>query len=233
MSPSSRQFKEAMYAQLARIGKALSAPVRLELLELLCQAPRTVETLARQAGISVANASQHLRILHGARLVEASRRGLYVEYRIANSQVLRFLHLTREFAESRITDMSAITATFLKSRDALEPVSGEKLIRRVREGKVTVLDVRPAEEYRAGHIPGALSVPLGELRKSIARLPKNREIVAYCRGPYCVMAIDAVHILRAAGYRAHRMEHGIVDWRVRGWRIESALSPTRPPGARQ
>lgn len=220
--PSSRQFKHTAYAQLARIGKALSAPARLELLELLCQGPRTVEALARLAGISVANASQHLRLLHSARLVDTTKRGLYVEYRIADEKVLRFLHAMRELGEARLAEIKDVTAKFLQSRDAIEEISGKELVHRVRQGEVTVLDVRPTQEYRAGHIPGALSIPLDELRKRLCDLPKKREVVAYCRGPYCVMAIEAVRLLRKAGYRAHRMEQGVVDWRARGWRLEKA-----------
>ncbi len=226
---ASRQFKQAAYTQLARIGKALAAPARLELLELLCQGPRTVEALAQLAGISVANASQHLRLLHSARLVETTKRGLFVEYRIGDEKVLGLMHAVRELAESRLAEIKQVTASFLKSRDVLEEVSGEELTRRVRQGEVTVLDVRPQEEYQAGHIPGALSIPLSELRKRLSELPKKREVVAYCRGPYCVMAVEAVQLLRKAGYRAYRMEQGVVDWRVRGWRIEKARDSR--PGA--
>ena len=176
-SPS-RQFKQAAYAQLARIGKAMAAPARLELLELLCQSPRTVEALARLADISVANASQHLRLLHAARLVDTTKRGLHVEYRIADEKVLRFVHAIRDLAEARLAEVKEVTAAFLESRDALEEVSSEELVRRVRQGEVTALDVRPLDEYRAGHIPGALSIPLGELKKRLPELPKKREVVA-------------------------------------------------------
>lgn len=222
MKSSSRRFKDTIYAQLARIGKALASPKRLELLGLLCESPRTVEALARLASLSTANASQHLRVLHHARLVETDRRGLFVEYRVANERVLRFLHLTSELAESRLAEIRNAMADFLKARETLEAVSEKELLRRVRVGDVTVLDVRPTEEYREGHIPGALSVPLPELRARLAQLPRDREIVAYCRGRYCLMAVEAVQLLRKAGYRAHRMEHGVVDWRANGWKIERA-----------
>ena len=227
MKSSSRRFKDTVYAQLARIGKALASPRRLELLGLLCESPRTVEALARLASLSTANASQHLRALHHARLVETYRRGLFVEYRVADERVLRFLHLTSELAESRLAEIRNVMADFLQARGTLEAVSEKELLRRVRVGDVTVLDVRPTEEYREGHIPKALSVPLPELRARLAQLPRDRDIVAYCRGRYCLMAVEAVQLLRKAGYRAHRMEHGVVDWRAKGWKIERM--PGRSP----
>ncbi len=217
-----RDMKDGIYGQFARLGKAVSAPKRIELLELLCQGPRTVEALAGQAALSIANASQHLQILRRARLVDAQKKGLFVEYRLADEGVLRFIHTMRALAEARLAEVGEITNAYLKSRGALERVSGDELMKRVRNGEVTVLDVRPAEEYRAGHIPGARSVPVSELGKRFAELPKNREIVAYCRGPQCVMAIEAVELLRKKGFRARRMEEGVMDWRARGWRIEKS-----------
>jgi rhodanese-related sulfurtransferase len=215
-------MKDGVYGQFARIGKAVSAPKRIELLELLCQGPRTVEALAEQAAVTIANASQHLKILRAARLVEAQRQGLFVEYRLADEGVLKFVQAMRELATARLAEIGTITETFLRARGALEPVSGEELMRRVRSGEVTVLDVRPAQEYHAGHIPGARSVPLSELKLQLTTLPKNREIVAYCRGPQCVMAIEAVELLRKKGFRANRMEQGVMDWRARGWKIEKS-----------
>jgi len=217
-----RDMKDDVYGQFARIGKAVSAPKRIELLELLCQSPSTVEALAKQATLSVANASQHLQVLRGARLVEARKRGLFVEYRLADERVLKFVHAMRALAEARLAEVAEITNAYLKTRGALERVSGKELMQRVRDGEVTVLDVRPEEEFHAGHIPGARSVPVSELRKRIAELPKNREIVAYCRGPQCVMAIEAVELLRKNGFRAHRMEEGVMNWRARGWRVEKS-----------
>jgi rhodanese-related sulfurtransferase len=217
-----RDMKDGVYSQFARIGKAISAPKRIELLELLCQGPRTVEALADQAALSVANASQHLKILLSARLVEAQKQGLFVEYRVADDGVLKFVHAMRELAEARFAEIGALTEAYLKTRGALERISGEELVQRVRKGEVTILDVRPELEYRAGHIPGARSVPVSELRRHMAELPKNREIVAYCRGPQCVMAIEAVELLRKRGFRAHRMEKGVMDWRARGWRIDKS-----------
>jgi rhodanese-related sulfurtransferase len=215
-------MKDGIYGQFARLGKAVAAPKRIELLELLCQGPRTVEALAGQAALSIANASQHLQVLRRARLVDAQKKGLFVEYRLADEGVLKFMHAMRALAEARLAEVGEITNAYLKSRGALERVSGNELMKRVRHGEVTVLDVRPAEEYRAGHIPGARSVPVSELGKRLAELPKNREIVAYCRGPQCVMAIEAVELLRKKGFRAHRMEEGVMDWRARGWRIEKS-----------
>lgn len=222
MTTPGRRFKDTIYEQFARIGKAVSAPKRLELLDLLCQGPRTVEALAEQAALAVANASQHLRILRTARLVDAEKKGLYVEYRLADDQVGRFYVALRGLAEARLAEVEQVTREYLDSRGAMEPVEGEELLRRVRKGEVTVLDVRPVEEYRAGHIPGALSVPVGDLKKRIKELPRDRDVVAYCRGPYCVMAVEAVMILRARGFTAHRMEQGVTDWRARGWRVARA-----------
>jgi rhodanese-related sulfurtransferase/DNA-binding transcriptional ArsR family regulator len=221
MSTPHRRFKDAIYEQLARIGKASSAPKRLELLDLLCQGPRTVEALANESGLSVANASQHLQVLRAARLVDAEKKGLYVEYRLADEEVGHFFVALRGLAQARLTEIESVRRAYLAEHEAMEPVEAAELIRRVRSGEVTVLDVRPAEEYRAGHIPGALSVPITELRTRLRELPKNREIVAYCRGPYCVMAIEAVELLRKKGFRAQRMEEGVVDWRARGWRVET------------
>ena len=224
MTPPHRRFKDAAYEQLARLGKCISAPKRLELLDLLGQGPRTVEALADQAAISVANASQHLQTLRAARLVEAEKKGLYVEYRLADDEVGRFFVALRRLAEARLVEIDQVTRAYLDQRGAMEAVEANELLRRVRAGEVTVLDVRPTEEYRAGHIPGALSIPVGELKVRLKELPKGREIVAYCRGPYCVMAIDAVELLRKSGFEAHRMEQGVVDWRARGWRVERGVA---------
>jgi rhodanese-related sulfurtransferase/DNA-binding transcriptional ArsR family regulator len=217
-----REMKDGVYEQFARIGKAVAAPKRIELLELLCQGPRTVEALAGQTATTTANVSQHLQVLRRAQLVETQKKGLFVEYRLADEHVLGFVHGLRKLAEARLREVDEITQSYLKARGALERVSGKELMQRVRNGDVTVLDVRPAEEYRAGHIPGARSVPVSELSKRLADLPKNREIVAYCRGPQCVMAIEAVELLRKNGFRALRMEQGVIDWRARGWRIDKS-----------
>ena len=231
MSESTRQFKNGVYEQLSRVAKALAAPKRLELLDLLCQGPRTVESLAGQAAISVANASRHLQVLRAARLVDAEKRGLYVEYRLADEEVCRFYVSLRTLATSRLAEIDLVTRAFMERRGGLEEVQGEDLIRRVRSGEVTILDVRPVEEYEAGHIPGAISMPIADLKARWADLPKDRDVVAYCRGPYCVMAVDAVNLLRRKGLKAHRLEQGGADWRARGWRIEIPRRPRVPRGA--
>lgn len=223
-----RRFKDGVYEQLARVGKATAAPKRLELLDLLSQGPRTVEALAHEAAITIANASQHLKILRAARLVEAEKRGLYVEYRVAGPEVVRFYVTLRALAESRLAELGAMAREHVGARGELEAVDAEELVRRVRRGEVTVLDVRPAEEYEAGHIPGALSVPLDELEARLAELPRDAEVVAYCRGPYCLMAVEAVARLRKRGYTAHRLELGVPDWRARSWRV-AVGPPAEPP----
>jgi len=222
MPPSSRRFKTVIYSQFARIGRALASPSRLELLDLLCQGPRTVEALAKQAGQSVANTSHHLRVLAGARLVETEKHGLYVTYRLADDQVCDLYQGLRHLAERRLTEVEHVTRQFLEARGALHPVARDVLLERVRRGEVTVLDVRPPEEFRAGHIPGALSVPLAELERRMADLSRDRDIVAYCRGPYCVLAVEAVEILRARGFTAHRLEDGVPDWRALGLPVDTA-----------
>lgn len=212
---SSRALKDDVFGQLARIGKALASPKRLELLDVLCHGPRTVEALARETAMSVPNASQHLQALRAARLVEPEKRGLYVTYRLAEGVEGLTVGL-RRLAEARLTEISETTRSFLEERGALEPVCGEALLARARSGEVTVLDVRDVEEYRAGHLPGARSVPLAELQARLAELPRDREIIAYCRGPYCVLAIEAVRTLRDAGFVAHRLHTGPPDWRAAG-----------------
>jgi rhodanese-related sulfurtransferase/DNA-binding transcriptional ArsR family regulator len=222
MTRSHRQFKDAIYEQLARVGKAVSSPKRLELLDLLCQSPRTVEALAAQASVPIANASQHLQALRAAGLVTSEKKGLYVEYRLAEDDVGGFFLALRGLAERRLAELEKVAREYFEQRGPLDAVDSDELLRRVRNGEVTVIDVRPPEEYRAGHIPGALSIPTPELRARLSELPKRREVVAYCRGPYCVMAVDAVALLRKAGFKAQRMHHGVADWRARGWAVEGA-----------
>ncbi len=219
-----RRYKDAIYRQLARIGKAVASPRRLELLDLLAQGPRTVERLARETGQSVANTSQHLQLLRRARLVQAQKRGLYVTYGLADDGVAEFYRGLRVLAESRLAEIDRITRDFLADRGALEAVDQEVLVGRVLRGEVTLLDVRPVEEYAAGHIPGAVSLPLRELDHRLAGLPKRRQIVAYCRGPYCVLAVEAVARLRALGFRALRLEDGIPDWRARGLPVSMGVA---------
>jgi rhodanese-related sulfurtransferase/DNA-binding MarR family transcriptional regulator len=216
-----RAHKDAIYEQLARVGKAVAAPRRLELLDLLGQASRTVEALAEQTAMSIANTSQHLQALRAAGLVESEKDGLYVTYRLASDGVSEFFLKLQSLAEARLADVDRVKRQFFASTDDLAPVNGKELLSRVRRGEVVVLDIRPEEEYAAGHIPGAVSMPLGELKKRVTELAKKREIVAYCRGPYCVFAIEAVKFLRARGFKAARMEGGIPDWRARGLPVEA------------
>ena len=232
MPPKSRpaSLKTAIYEQIARIGQATASPSRLELLDLLSQGPRTVEALAQQTGQSVATTSHHLQVLRRARLVDGEKAGLYVTYRLADPQVGDFFLELRQLAESRLAEVQQVTRQYLEQRGALEPVDNEELVRRVRAGEVTVIDVRPREEYVAGHIPGAISVPLADLPKRLRDLRKRHDIVAYCRGPYCVMSLDAVDLLRRKGFRAQRLEHGVVEWRAQGWRVDTGED--RHPGAR-
>ncbi len=219
MRNPNRIFKDAIYEQFARIGKAVSSPKRLELLDLLCQAERSVEVLAKEAGLTVANASQHLQVLRAARLVEAEKEGLFVTYRLADQAVCEFFLAMRVLAESSLAEVEQIKRRFLEGREGMEPVDRDALLKRAREGAVAVLDVRPVEEYRAGHIPGAISIPLKELERDLSELPRDQEIVAYCRGPYCVLAVQAVEMLRAKGFNAVRLEEGIQDWRAMGFSV--------------
>jgi rhodanese-related sulfurtransferase len=219
MKNPNRAFKDAIYEQFARIGKAVSSPKRLELLDLLCQGPRTVEVLSKESGLTIANASQHLQVLRNARLVEAEKEGLHVIYRLADQTVCEFFRTMRILAESRLAEVEQIKRRFLEGREGMEPVNREALLELVQEGAVIVLDVRPVEEYTAGHIPGALSFPLKELELHLSELPRDQEIVAYCRGPYCVLSIQAVEMLRAKGFQAVRLEEGIQDLRAIGFPI--------------
>jgi len=219
MRNPNRAFKDAIYEQFARIGKAVSSPKRLELLDLLCQGERTVEVLAKETSLTVANASQHLQVLRAARLVEAEKIGLFVTYRLADEAVCEFFRSMRVLAESRLAEVELIKRQFLEGREGMEPVDRDALLERVQAGEVIVLDVRPSEEYYAGHIPGSISVPLKELKRYLSKLPKDQQIVAYCRGPYCVLAIQAVEILRLEGFNAVRLEEGIQDLRALGFPI--------------
>ncbi|MEK7408378.1 MAG: metalloregulator ArsR/SmtB family transcription factor [Acidobacteriota bacterium] len=216
MRSRNRAFKDAIYEQIARVGKAVASPSRLELLDLLCQGPRTVEALAREANLTIANASQHLQVLRAARLVDAEKAGLFVTYRLADQTVCDFFRSLRGVAEARLAEIRRTALEFLEGRQGMEPVDRAALLAKVRAGAVTVLDVRPAEEYRAGHIAGALSVPLKELERRLSELPRDQDVVAYCRGPYCVLAIEAVELLRARGFNAVRLPDSVQDWRAQG-----------------
>jgi rhodanese-related sulfurtransferase/DNA-binding transcriptional ArsR family regulator len=216
-----RAFKNALYEQFARIGKALSNAHRLELLEVLAQGEYSVEALAHETGMSVANASQHLQILRAAQLVEVRRVGLYIYYRLADEQVFTLWQTLREVGEARIAEIDRIVDTYLHDRNLLQPIGAAELLQRLLEGNIVLLDVRPAEEYAAGHLPDALSMPVTELETRLPELPQDWEIVAYCRGPYCVFADEAVALLRTNGYQARRLEQGLPDWRALGLPVES------------
>ena len=216
-----RIFKDVLYEQFARIGKALSNGHRLELLEVLAQGEHSVETLAQETGMSIANASQHLQVLRSAQLVEVRREGIYQYYRLADEPVFALWQAMRRVGESRIAEIDRIVQTYLHDRSLLQPISAAELIQRQIEGNILLLDVRPGEEYAAGHLPDALSIPIAELKTRLAELPQEREIVAYCRGPYCVFADEAVSLLRAHGYHAQRLEQGLPDWRALGLPVVS------------
>jgi rhodanese-related sulfurtransferase len=216
-----RDFKDGVYGELGRVAKALDSPHRLELIDLLAQGERSVEALAEQTAMTVANTSRHLQVLKGARLVETRKEGLRVYYRLADGQVFEVVRAIRVLAESRVAQIEQLVKGYLGSRDELEAVSREELRRRLGEGSVVLVDVRPAEEFRAGHIPGAISMPIDEFRRRSTRLPARKEVIAYCRGPYCVMAYDAVVQVRARGRRARRLIDGFPEWRAAGLPVEA------------
>lgn len=208
-----------VYGQLALLGQALASGSRLQILDLLGQGERPVESLARSTATTMANASQHLRVLRQAGLVVGRRQGQQVYYRLADGAVARFWLAFRELARGRMAELHQVLGSFVEGRDTLEPLGPEELMARVRAGEVAVLDVRPREEYQAGHILGALSLPLEDLEARLAELPHDREIVAYCRGPWCLMSLEAVDVLRRAGFRARRMAEGVLEWRSRGLEV--------------
>jgi rhodanese-related sulfurtransferase len=217
-----RAIKSRLFEQFSRIGKATASPRRLELLEILAQGERSVEALARETALSVANTSHHLQVLREARLVEARKDGLHVFYRLAGPDVYELAQVIRGLAERRLAEVERIVRTYFTARDRLEPVRREDLLERVRAGMVLVLDVRPPEEYRAGHIAGAISVPVNDLERRMSELPGGKEVVAYCRGPYCVLAFRAVEILRTHGFQARRLMDGFPEWRAAGLPVDTA-----------
>ncbi len=220
---STGNFKKSIFKQLARIGKALSSANRLELLEFIAQGERSVEALAKVSGLSVANASQHLRQLRQAGLLNARKEGQYVYYRLADEAVVDLLGLLRGIAEGNLAEVEQLIRTYLVQKDDLEPVVCEDLLQRAREEMVTVLDVRPPEEFDAGHLPNALNIPLQDLEKRLEELPADQEVVAYCRGPYCVLAFEAVSKLRENGYRARRLKNGYPEWKRGGLPVEISI----------
>jgi rhodanese-related sulfurtransferase len=208
--------KRAVFENLARIGTALSSAVRLELLELLAQGERGVDELATLTGASVANTSQHLQRLKQAGLIVGRKEAQFVKYRLAGDEVVALLGALGAAGQAYLTDVERIVRLYFTAKDDLEPVPAADLLERAMKGLVTVLDVRPPEEFAAGHVPGAVNIPIHELEKRLAELPKRKEIVAYCRGPYCLMSYDAVQLLRRNGLKARRLEDGLPEWRMAG-----------------
>jgi rhodanese-related sulfurtransferase/DNA-binding transcriptional ArsR family regulator len=211
-----RDVKDTLYEQFARIGKAVANPKRIELLDLIAQGERSVDDLAAGAGMGITNTSNHLQVLRQARLVESRKEGTRVLYRLANDAVLRFSVALRDLAHSRLAEVGEVVRDYFLARDSLEPVSREQLLTMIQQGEVVALDVRPREEYDLGHIPGAVSIPLGELEARLRSLDKHTDVVAYCRGPYCVLAPQAVQLLHDNGFRARRLEDGMPEWRLAG-----------------
>ena len=217
---SSSNYKNDLFDQFARIGKALSNGNRLVLLEFLAQGERSVDELAGISGLSVANTSQHLQLLRQSGLVSSRKQGLKVYYKVSNGDVIDLMKILRKVAEREITDVNHLVKPSLTVKDTLEPIAREELLDRVNHGLVTVIDVRPIEEYRAGHVPGAINIPLSELRKHLDEFDKELEVVAYCRGPHCVLAFDAVAELRNRGLNARRLEDGFPEWKQAGMPVE-------------
>ncbi|HEV2378497.1 MAG TPA: metalloregulator ArsR/SmtB family transcription factor [Terriglobia bacterium] len=231
MVRTKRSFKDAVYGQLARAGKALSSPKRLELLDLLSQSPRTVEALAKEASTTVANASQHLQVLHAGGLVEAEKQGRFVCYRLADESVGRFLRTFRLLAEDRLAELERMKQRFFAGFGGAEAVDEATLLDRARQGQAIVLDVRPNSEYHSAHLEGAISIPLEELENRLSELPRDTDVVAYCRGPYCVLAAEAVRLLRGHGFAAHRLEASVYDWEARGLRVVRGAGRNALPSA--
>jgi len=216
--------KTELFDQFARIGKVLASPSRLLLLDLLSQGEKAVDTLAEQAGLSVPNTSNHLRELRAASLVRTRREGQHIYYRLASHTVRQLLRSLQDVAHENLAEVRELVSDFYEDPDGLEGVDVEALDQRVQEGSVIVLDVRPPDEYTAGHIPGAVSLPISELEERLRELPRDREIVAYCRGPYCLFSRQAVERLRSHGFRAYRMEEGVAEWEERGFPVAAGES---------
>ncbi len=217
--------KQTLYEQLARLGKALAAPKRVEMLDALAQGPRTVERLADATGQTIANASQHLKVLRQAQLVESEKHGLYVTYRLASEAVGDLLVHLREVGEAQLIELQRARRELLSEAPNVEAIDRRTLLARVRAGDAILVDVRPREEYVAGHLPGALSIPVEELANRLKELSKEQEIVAYCRGPYCMLSADAVRALSRRGFRARRLEDGVLEWRAAGMKVVAGDAP--------
>jgi len=219
---STEAMKRELYQSIAKVAQALASGNRLQLLEFMAQGERSVDSLAAMSGISVANASQHLQALRRAGVVAARKDGQRVYYRVAGDDVVRLCQGLRAVAESRLAEVRQLVDEFLGDRAALEPVRADELLARAKKGLVTVLDVRPREEFEAGHLPGAINIPIERLESELARLPRKREVVAYCRGPFCLMSFEAVAALRKRGWKARRLEDGFPEWKAAGLPVESS-----------
>ena len=224
---SSQSPKKALFSQFAAVARALGSEHRLDLLEHVAQGEQSVERLAQRTGIPFASVSQHLQALRKAGLVAARRDGRHVLYRIADDNVLRLLATLRDVAERQVAEVERIVAGYFRDRDSLEPVSRQELAGRIKDGLVTVLDVRPEDEFAAGHLPAAVNIPLAQLRKRLVELPKRQEVVAYCRGPWCVLAFEAVALLRKEGRKARRLDGGLPEWRIAGLPVEITKTQIR------
>ena len=218
----SNQPKRELFAQLARIGTALSSGIRLEFLELLAQGERSVDELSTLTGTAVANTSQHLQKLRQAGLIVARKQGQFVFYRVASDTVMRLLAALTNVGEAHDAEIGRIVRLYFLSKDDFEPLPAAELLDRARRGLVTVLDVRPEEEFAAGHVPGAMNIPMHELEKRLRELPKRKEVIAYCRGPFCIMSYEAVQLLRKKGLKARRLEDGLPEWRAAGLPVEAS-----------
>ena len=225
MTDTHREFKDRLYGQFARLGKALANPHRLEMLELLAQGERTVDSLATEIGLSLANASQHLQALRQAALVESRKDGLFVYYRLADPDVFELSKVIRSVAERRLAELDRLVHDHFGNRAGAEPVPMDELLKRARSRQVVILDTRPASEYIAGHIPGALSIPVDDLQRRLKELTKGKDYVAYCRGPYCIYADRAVELLQAKGRRARRLVEGFPEWRSAGLPVSLGTEP--------
>ena len=227
MTDPHREFKNRLYGQFARIGKALSSPHRLEMLELLAQGERSVDSLAQELGLSLANTSQHLQALRQAALVESRKEGLFVHYRLADAAVYDVCRAIRTVAERQLAELDRLVRDHFVDRSSAEAVSVDELLKRARSRDVVILDTRPANEYASGHIAGAISMPTDDLQRRLRELPKDKEYVAYCRGPYCVYADRAVEFLRAKGRRARRLLDGFPEWKAAGLPVHVTTHPSR------
>jgi len=223
---SSESPKQALFAQFAAVAKAVAHPHRLELLEQLAQGERSVEVIADRTRMSIANASQHLQHMRRAGLVATRRDGKFVFYRLTDDTVLDLLASLRLIAERNIAEVERVVRSYFHNRDSLEPVSRKELVDRLKAGLVTVLDLRPEDEFALGHLPGALNIPLSELERRLADFDPSQEIIAYCRGPYCVLSYEAVAVLRARGFKVRRLEDGLPEWRAAGLPIETGMEST-------